>query len=150
MRGWVLLLLFGILLTACEEKSEPDPGDPLPNAIAGMEAIYAGDFTAMNTYVCKEIIISLRGSVAEQQAQLGGRIDLSQTQFTVAQELKDDLLYIRVTGDYAIWTGQAAQVYSTNDVGAILLLMEARDGKWQICDIQSEGVPLPATEESSQ
>lgn len=143
MRLLISLLLIPFVVAACKDNASPDPGDPLPNAKAGMEALYKGDFNAMNTYFCKEIILSLRGSVAEEQAEAGGHIDLSQTTFEDLGEVKDNLIYVRISGEYAIWRGESAVVRNTQTTGAILLLMEAREGVWQICNIESE---TPQTE----
>ncbi|MBZ0309962.1 MAG: hypothetical protein K8I82_28120, partial [Anaerolineae bacterium] len=132
---WILLLI----LVACSEKSEADKaGDPLPNAKAGMEALYSGDIPNIDKYICKEIILSLRAQVADDAAEQGGRIDLSQAKFEVAGEVKENLVYVRLTGEYAIWLGELVKVHNTDEEGAVLLLMEARDGTWQICDFQTD------------
>ncbi len=137
---WILLLV--MILAACSKDSEADKaGDPLPNAKAGMEAVYGGDIPNINKYVCKEIILSLRAQVADDAAELGGKIDLSQATFEVVDEPKENLVYVRLTGEFAIWLGELVEVHNTDEEGAVLLLMEARDGNWQICDFQADTPP---------
>lgn len=134
---WILLLV--ILLAACSETSEADKaGDPVPNARAGMEAIYSGDIPGINKYVCKEIILSLRAQISDDAAEQNGRIDLSQAKLERVGEPKENLVYVRLSGEFAIWAGELVEVHNTEEEGAILLLMEAREGNWQICDIQAD------------
>lgn len=140
---WVLMLVL-TLVAACSGKSEADKaGDPLPNAKAGLEALYKGDLNGLNRYFCQEIILSLRAQIADEAAEKGGKVDLSQASFEVSGKLREDYLYVRMTGEYAIWLGDLVDVYDTTASGPILLLMEARDGVWQICDIQTETTSTP-------
>lgn len=140
--GWLLLAL--LLLAACSDDPIPtDPGDPVPNARAGMIAMYSGDLAGVNRYFCDEIKASIN-EIATTAAAGQGNIEFGNAKLLAAPEkISVNWTYVRLSGRYSIWLNGLQEVHDTEVSGEPYILMKIEDDAWKICDFQSSATPEP-------
>ncbi|MFP4321119.1 MAG: hypothetical protein ACLFTK_01555 [Anaerolineales bacterium] len=133
LRAWLwLVLLLTLGLAACDSDESPDFGDPLPNVRAGLEAMYSGDLAGVDRYFCDEIVLSVR-EMANDFALQNGEIIFHDVDFEVIARQGAENWTVEMTGVYSIVMNGRIDRRNTDEVGRVLIGVQAEDDIWKIC-----------------